>query len=154
MFTEEGTCDWCKKPSFVTRHDYVDGKYHSSCKSSLRCKKKTHMFYNGRCHPQFQHWSAHDWQLAWPIIHSLSVFIYPSFSANWRLNWMIPLAWLKLYKPSCRVIWPKGFFNLIFFRWYNTRNNDISAVKLILTLYFVFLQGDFIDHGESILRSP
>ncbi|TOB53414.1 hypothetical protein CGK05_17280, partial [Vibrio parahaemolyticus] len=19
MFTEEGTCDWCKKPSFVTR---------------------------------------------------------------------------------------------------------------------------------------
>ncbi|APX06486.1 MULTISPECIES: hypothetical protein [Vibrio] len=33
MFTEEGTCDWCKKPSFVTRHDYVDGKYHSSCKA-------------------------------------------------------------------------------------------------------------------------
>ncbi|TON96893.1 hypothetical protein CGH46_25420, partial [Vibrio parahaemolyticus] len=33
MFTEEGTCDWCKKPSFVTRHDYVDGKYHHSCQA-------------------------------------------------------------------------------------------------------------------------
>ncbi|EDP60227.1 hypothetical protein [Vibrio sp. AND4] len=31
MFTEEGTCDWCKKLSFVTRHDYLDGKYHRSC---------------------------------------------------------------------------------------------------------------------------
>ena len=39
MFTEEGTCDWCKKPSFVTRHDYVDGKYHSSCKSSYDIAK-------------------------------------------------------------------------------------------------------------------
>ncbi|EQM50075.1 hypothetical protein D051_5521, partial [Vibrio parahaemolyticus VPCR-2010] len=28
-----GTCDWCKKPSFVTRHDYVDGKYHHSCQA-------------------------------------------------------------------------------------------------------------------------
>ena len=27
MFTEEGTCDWCKKPSFVTRHDYVAVSY-------------------------------------------------------------------------------------------------------------------------------
>ncbi|TPA28369.1 hypothetical protein DXJ84_08300 [Vibrio parahaemolyticus] len=33
MFTEEGTCDWCKKTSFVTRHDYVDGKYHHSCQA-------------------------------------------------------------------------------------------------------------------------
>ncbi|MDF2152362.1 hypothetical protein [Vibrio sp. CAU 1672] len=31
MFTEEGTCDWCKKLSFVTRHEYIDGKTHCSC---------------------------------------------------------------------------------------------------------------------------
>ncbi|AUI85902.1 hypothetical protein BS333_05640 [Vibrio azureus] len=31
MFTEEGTCDWCKKPSFVTRLNYLDGKHHSAC---------------------------------------------------------------------------------------------------------------------------
>ncbi len=33
MFTEHGTCDWCKKPAFITRLDYVDGKFHYSCKS-------------------------------------------------------------------------------------------------------------------------
>ncbi len=33
MFTEHGTCNWCKKQTFVTRLDYVDGKYHCSCKS-------------------------------------------------------------------------------------------------------------------------
>ncbi|MCS0173519.1 hypothetical protein [Vibrio alginolyticus] len=33
MFTEEGTCDWCKKPSLVTRLDYLDGKHHYSCKA-------------------------------------------------------------------------------------------------------------------------
>ncbi|MEH0666094.1 hypothetical protein H4F18_00335 [Vibrio scophthalmi] len=32
MFTIEGVCDWCKKPSLLTKHDYVDGKYHHSCK--------------------------------------------------------------------------------------------------------------------------
>ncbi|WP_165311132.1 hypothetical protein [Vibrio ziniensis] len=34
MFTIEGVCDWCKKPSLLlTKHEYVDGKTHSSCKS-------------------------------------------------------------------------------------------------------------------------
>ncbi|GEM75537.1 hypothetical protein [Vibrio sagamiensis] len=33
MFTEEGTCDWCKQLSFVTRLSYFDGKYHHSCQS-------------------------------------------------------------------------------------------------------------------------
>ncbi|WP_047042566.1 hypothetical protein [Vibrio mexicanus] len=31
MFTIEGTCDWCKKPSLLTRHEYIDGKSHYSC---------------------------------------------------------------------------------------------------------------------------
>lgn len=39
MFTEEGTCDWCKKPSFVTRHDYVDGKYHHSCQPATTWRR-------------------------------------------------------------------------------------------------------------------
>lgn len=32
MFTIEGVCDWCKKPSLVKKHDYLDGKYHHACK--------------------------------------------------------------------------------------------------------------------------
>ncbi|WP_299690635.1 hypothetical protein [uncultured Vibrio sp.] len=32
MFTVEGVCDWCKKPSLVKKHDYLDGKCHHSCK--------------------------------------------------------------------------------------------------------------------------
>ncbi|MCL9783762.1 hypothetical protein M9194_20260 [Vibrio sp. S4M6] len=32
MFTIEGICDWCKKPSLLTKHDYLDGKSHLSCK--------------------------------------------------------------------------------------------------------------------------
>ncbi|KOO05487.1 hypothetical protein [Vibrio nereis] len=32
MFTIEGICDWCKKPSLLTKHEYVDGKCHHSCK--------------------------------------------------------------------------------------------------------------------------
>lgn len=32
MFTIEGVCDWCKKPSLLlTKHEYVDGKTHRSC---------------------------------------------------------------------------------------------------------------------------
>ncbi|PWI34027.1 hypothetical protein DI392_07450 [Vibrio albus] len=31
MFTTQGVCDWCKKAAQVTRHDYIDGKYHHSC---------------------------------------------------------------------------------------------------------------------------
>lgn len=31
MFTIEGVCDWCKKPSMLTKHEYVDGKSHCSC---------------------------------------------------------------------------------------------------------------------------
>ncbi|WP_350225803.1 hypothetical protein [Vibrio parahaemolyticus] len=48
MFTEEGTCDWCKKPSFVTRHDYVDGKYHHSCQTCYDMAKiDVHLFNQG-----------------------------------------------------------------------------------------------------------
>ncbi|MGF1754589.1 hypothetical protein L4C33_13440 [Vibrio makurazakiensis] len=32
MFTIEGTCDWCKQPKLVIKHDYIDGKYHHACK--------------------------------------------------------------------------------------------------------------------------
>ncbi len=31
VYEIEGICDWCKKPSFLTRHNYIDGKYHHSC---------------------------------------------------------------------------------------------------------------------------
>lgn len=31
MFTIEGTCDWCKRPRMLTRHDYLDGKCHHAC---------------------------------------------------------------------------------------------------------------------------
>ncbi len=31
MFTIEGVCDWCKKPSMVMRHEYLDGKSNYSC---------------------------------------------------------------------------------------------------------------------------
>lgn len=31
MFTIEGVCDWCKQPSMLTKHEYVDGKSHCSC---------------------------------------------------------------------------------------------------------------------------
>ena len=31
MFTIEGICDWCKQPSLVMKHDYLDGKHHHSC---------------------------------------------------------------------------------------------------------------------------
>ncbi|RJX72958.1 hypothetical protein DZ860_07340 [Vibrio sinensis] len=33
MFTIEGLCDWCKKPSLLTKHEYIDGLCHHSCKS-------------------------------------------------------------------------------------------------------------------------
>ncbi|MGF1742413.1 hypothetical protein L4C34_15275 [Vibrio profundum] len=32
MFTIEGVCDWCKKPSLLKKHDYLDGKSNLSCK--------------------------------------------------------------------------------------------------------------------------
>ena len=32
MFTIEGVCDWCKKPSWLIEHQYLDGKSHYSCK--------------------------------------------------------------------------------------------------------------------------
>lgn len=32
MFTIEGVCDWCKKPSLVKKHDYLDGKCNHACK--------------------------------------------------------------------------------------------------------------------------
>ena len=31
MFTIEGICDWCKKPSLLTKHEYIDGKCNHSC---------------------------------------------------------------------------------------------------------------------------
>ncbi len=31
MFTIEGICDWCKKPNFLIKHEYIDGKAHYSC---------------------------------------------------------------------------------------------------------------------------
>ena len=31
IFTIEGFCDWCQTPSFVTKHEYVDGVCHYSC---------------------------------------------------------------------------------------------------------------------------
>jgi hypothetical protein len=31
MFSSEGTCDWCKKPSVLTQLKYIDGKSHHSC---------------------------------------------------------------------------------------------------------------------------
>lgn len=31
MFTIEGVCDWCKKPSLLTKHEYIDGKSHCAC---------------------------------------------------------------------------------------------------------------------------
>lgn len=31
MFTIEGICDWCKQPSLLTKHEYIDGKSHYSC---------------------------------------------------------------------------------------------------------------------------
>ena len=31
MFKIEGMCDWCKKTSMLTKHNYVDGKSHHSC---------------------------------------------------------------------------------------------------------------------------
>ncbi|MBY6196570.1 hypothetical protein [Vibrio hangzhouensis] len=34
-FTIEGFCDWCQTPSFVTKHEYVDGKCHHSCEKCL-----------------------------------------------------------------------------------------------------------------------
>ncbi|MFA0439148.1 hypothetical protein BCU66_001130 [Vibrio sp. 10N.286.49.B1] len=30
-FTIEGFCDWCQKPNYVTKHQYIDGKCHFSC---------------------------------------------------------------------------------------------------------------------------
>ncbi|CAH0525821.1 hypothetical protein [Vibrio hippocampi] len=30
-FSIAGVCDWCKKPSMVTKHEYVDGKCNHSC---------------------------------------------------------------------------------------------------------------------------
>ncbi len=32
MFSIEGTCDWCKQPALLMRHDYIDGKHHYSCR--------------------------------------------------------------------------------------------------------------------------
>lgn len=32
MFTIEGVCDWCKKPSLLAKHQYLDGKSHYACK--------------------------------------------------------------------------------------------------------------------------
>ncbi|MGC9402096.1 MULTISPECIES: hypothetical protein [Vibrio] len=31
MFSSEGTCDWCKKPSALTKLNYIDGKSNNSC---------------------------------------------------------------------------------------------------------------------------
>jgi hypothetical protein len=33
MFTIQGVCDWCKQPSYLAKHEYIDGKYHHSCQS-------------------------------------------------------------------------------------------------------------------------
>jgi hypothetical protein len=33
MPTIEGICDWCKRPAFLTKHEYFDGKCHYSCQS-------------------------------------------------------------------------------------------------------------------------
>lgn len=33
MFNTEGTCDWCKEPKMVMKHNYVDGKHHHSCET-------------------------------------------------------------------------------------------------------------------------
>ncbi|WP_394152382.1 hypothetical protein [Vibrio maritimus] len=35
MFTKEGICDWCHTPSYVTKHEYIDGKCHHSCEQCL-----------------------------------------------------------------------------------------------------------------------
>ncbi|SHO56357.1 hypothetical protein [Vibrio quintilis] len=32
MFMIEGVCDWCKQPSLLTPHQYLDGKVYCSCK--------------------------------------------------------------------------------------------------------------------------
>ncbi len=32
MYTIEGVCDWCNKLNFLTKHEYIDGKCHHSCK--------------------------------------------------------------------------------------------------------------------------
>ncbi|MDA0147464.1 hypothetical protein [Vibrio sp. LaRot3] len=32
MYTTEGFCDWCKKPSLLKKHDYLDGKCHYACR--------------------------------------------------------------------------------------------------------------------------
>lgn len=31
MYTTEGVCDWCSKLSFLTKHEYIDGKCNHSC---------------------------------------------------------------------------------------------------------------------------
>ena len=33
MYTIEGICDWCKKPSLLTKHEYIDGVCHHSCQT-------------------------------------------------------------------------------------------------------------------------
>lgn len=33
MFTIQGVCDWCKTPSYLAKHEYIDGKCHHSCKN-------------------------------------------------------------------------------------------------------------------------
>ncbi len=35
IFTKEGICDWCHTPSYVTKHEYIDGKCHHSCEQCL-----------------------------------------------------------------------------------------------------------------------
>ncbi|GAL31172.1 hypothetical protein JCM19239_3538 [Vibrio variabilis] len=35
VFTKEGICDWCHTPSYVTKHEYIDGKCHHSCEQCL-----------------------------------------------------------------------------------------------------------------------
>lgn len=34
-FTKQDICDWCHAPSFVTKHEYIDGKHHHSCEKCL-----------------------------------------------------------------------------------------------------------------------
>ncbi|MCK6265092.1 hypothetical protein KP803_17575 [Vibrio sp. ZSDE26] len=35
MFSTEGTCDWCKKPSVLTQLNYIDGKSNHSCEDCI-----------------------------------------------------------------------------------------------------------------------
>ena len=50
--------------------------------------------------------SSPDWQLNWPIMHSLIVFLLSPYTANWRLDCFIVLRLLQLFKASWWVNWP------------------------------------------------